>query len=106
MTSPGLLPSLVSRSDLVVSLLPYVHHVAVAKACIAHGKHMVTTSYVSDAMRALDSRAREAGIVILNEIGLDPGIDHMSAMRVIDGVRDRGGKVTAFHSYCGGSLGK
>lgn len=101
-TAPAALSSLVSGSDLVVSLLPYIHHVSVAEQCLAHRKHMVTTSYVSPAMRALDPDAKAAGIVILNEIGLDPGIDHMSAMRVIDDVRSRGGTVTGFHSYCGG----
>jgi saccharopine dehydrogenase-like NADP-dependent oxidoreductase len=93
---------LVAEHDLTVSLLPYAHHVSVAKMCIAHGKHMVTTSYVSDAMKALDGEARGAGISILNEIGVDPGIDHMSAMRIIHGVRAKGGKIVEFRSYCGG----
>ena len=73
---------LIQESDLAVSLLPYIYHVQVANACINHGKNMVTTSYVSDAMQELDAQARDAGIIILNEVGLDPGIDHMSAMRV------------------------
>jgi saccharopine dehydrogenase-like NADP-dependent oxidoreductase len=92
----------VAAHDLSISLLPYVHHVRVADLCIRHRKQMVTTSYISPAMRALDGPAREAGILILNEIGVDPGIDHMSAMRVIHDVQARGGKVTAFSSYCGG----
>lgn len=92
----------VKGADLAVSLVPYAFHPVVAKMCIEHKKNMVTTSYVSDAMKALDEPAKAAGITILNEIGVDPGIDHMSAMRVIDGVRKRGGKVVAFRSYCGG----
>ncbi len=96
------LEKLVADHDLTISLLPYTYHVAVAKLCIKHGKHLVTTSYVSPAMKALDQPAKDAGILILNEIGLDPGIDHMSAMRIIHDVKERGGKVTSFMSYCGG----
>lgn len=92
----------VAEADIVVSLLPYTHHLTVARHCLELRKHLVTTSYVSDEMRKLDTPARSAGILFLNEIGLDPGIDHMSAMRVIDGVRARGGLVTGFRSYCGG----
>ena len=88
--------------DLAVSLVPFTFHPVVAKHCIAHGKHMVTTSYVSAAMQELDAGARAAGLTILNEIGVDPGIDHMSAMRIIDDVRRRGGRIVAFRSYCGG----
>jgi saccharopine dehydrogenase-like NADP-dependent oxidoreductase len=95
------LDSLVESHDLTVSLLPYSYHVMVAKMCIKHKKNMLTTSYVQPAMRALDSEAREAGILILNEIGLDPGIDHMSAMRIIDKVHEDGGEVEAFYSFCG-----
>ena len=72
---------------MVVSLVPYAYHVSVAKFGIKHKKHVVTTSYVSDAMRALDGDAKKAGIILLNECGLDPGIDHMSAMRMIHAVR-------------------
>jgi saccharopine dehydrogenase (NADP+, L-glutamate forming) len=96
------LGQLVAEHDLTISLLPYTYHVRVAKHCIRHRKHMVTTSYISPEMRGLDAAAREAGITIMNEIGVDPGIDHMSAMRVIDDVKRRGGTVTAFSSYCGG----
>lgn len=95
------LEKLVSDADIVVSLLPYMYHVKVAERCINYGKHMVTTSYVSDAMRALDKKAREGEVIILNEIGLDPGIDHMSAMKIIHTIHDRGGKVKSFSSYCG-----
>ncbi|MDY6876368.1 MAG: saccharopine dehydrogenase C-terminal domain-containing protein [Chloroflexota bacterium] len=96
------LSDLVAQADLAVSLLPYIYHVQVAEQCIHHHKHMVTTSYVGDAMRALDDAAQEAGVILLNEIGLDPGIDHMSAKRIINHVHETGGKVKSFCSYCGG----
>jgi saccharopine dehydrogenase-like NADP-dependent oxidoreductase len=92
----------VAQSDLVVSLLPATHHVTVARLCIEMGKLMATTSYVSPAMRALDAPAREAGLMLLNECGLDPGIDHMSAKKIIDEVQGAGGRVVAFSSSCGG----
>jgi saccharopine dehydrogenase (NADP+, L-glutamate forming) len=97
-----MLEKLISKSDIVISLLPYTYHVKVAQFCLTHRKHLVTTSYVSQEMKALNQDARESGILILNEIGLDPGIDHMSAMRIIDDVHQRGGKITSFRSYCGG----
>ena len=95
------LEKLVSESDLTVSLLPYTYHVKIAKLCIKHKKHLVTTSYVSDKMRALDNEAKKTGVLLLNECGLDPGIDHMSAMRVIHEVEEKGGKVTSFKSSTG-----
>ncbi len=95
------LDNMVASHDLSVSLLPYAHHVMVAKKCIAHKKNMVTTSYVKPAMKALDEEAKAAGIIILNELGLDPGIDHMSAMRIIDTVHNKGGKIIDFYSLCG-----
>jgi saccharopine dehydrogenase-like NADP-dependent oxidoreductase len=96
------LQQLIKDSDIVISLVPYTHHVKIAKYCIDQQKHLITTSYVSQAMRELDDEAKEAGILILNEIGLDPGIDHMSAMRIIHDVQKKGGKVVSFQSYCGG----
>ena len=96
------LDALVAAHDLTVSLLPYTYHVKVARHCLKHQKPMVTTSYVSDAMRELDSEARAVGIMLLNEIGLDPGIDHMSAMAIIHRVQADGGEVLSFMSYCGG----
>ena len=92
----------VKDTDVVISLLPWIHHLAVAKLCIKHKKHLVTTSYVSPAMRELDKDVRAAGLLFLNEIGVDPGIDHMSAMQIIHGVQGDGGKVASFRSYCGG----
>jgi len=91
----------VSNADIVVSLLPYTYHVKIAEICIQHKKPMVTTSYVSDAMRALDKNAKAAGILILNECGLDPGIDHMSAMRIIHDIEKNKGKVVSFRSTTG-----
>ncbi len=96
------LAKVVGEHDLAVSLLPAPLHPIVADLCIKNRKHMVTTSYVSEKMNALDGPARDAGVMILNEIGVDPGIDHMSAMRIIDDVNKRGGKVVSFKSYCGG----
>jgi len=95
------LDRLIAEHDITVSLLPYAYHVMVAKKCISHGKNMVTTSYVKPEMKALDSAAKEAGVLILNELGLDPGIDHMSAMRIIDHVHNLGGKIEEFYSLCG-----
>jgi saccharopine dehydrogenase (NADP+, L-glutamate forming) len=98
----GGLEAFVAECDLAVSLLPFNFHPVVARQCIAQRKPMVTTSYVSPAMQELDQPARAAGVTILNEIGVDPGFDHMSAMRVIDAARLRGGRIVAFRSYCGG----
>lgn len=95
------LKKLVIDHDLVVSLLPYTHHVKVAKLCIQHQTNMLTTSYVSEEMYALDAQARKAGIIMLNEIGVDPGFDHMTAMRIIDKVHEQQGKVEEFYSLCG-----
>ena len=92
----------IAGADLVVSLVPYGFHPTVARHCIALRKNLVTTSYASDALKSLDADARRAGITLLNEVGLDPGIDHMEAMRVIDEIKARGGTVLGFTSYCGG----
>lgn len=99
---PEKLEKLIQDHDLAISLLPAPLHPVVAECCVRHNKHMVTTSYVSPKMRSLDQAARKANLILLNEIGVDPGIDHMSAMRVIHGVRQRGGEVVSFKSYCGG----
>ncbi len=96
------LDALIADHDLTVSLLPYVHHPAVARLCVERRRQMVTTSYVKDEMRALDGAAREAEVILLNEIGVDPGIDHMSAMRVIDRIRKGGGTLVSFTSNTGG----
>jgi saccharopine dehydrogenase-like NADP-dependent oxidoreductase len=96
------LEKMIQDADLAISLLPAAYHVKVAELCIKHQKQMVTTSYVSPQMKALDGPAKAAGVMCLNEIGVDPGIDHMSAMRIIHGVEEKGGKVVSFMSYCGG----
>ena len=92
----------VKNADIVVSMLPARFHIEVAKDCISFGKNMVTASYVSDEMQALDEKAKAKGLVFMNEIGVDPGIDHMSAMQVIDRIRDKGGKMILFESFTGG----
>lgn len=96
------LAALVGSHDLAISLLPWTHHLRVADLCLKLGKHMVTTSYVSEGMKKLAPAVRDKGLIFLNEIGVDPGIDHMSAMKVIHQVEAEGGKVLHFHSYCGG----
>ncbi|KAG6488659.1 hypothetical protein ZIOFF_049908 [Zingiber officinale] len=92
----------VSEVQVVLSLLPASFHANIAKACIEHKKHLVTASYVETTMSSLDERARSAGITVLCEMGLDPGIDHMMAMKMIDQAHIRGGKIKSFTSYCGG----
>ena len=101
-TDPEKLAEIIADHDVAVSLLPWQYHPQVARACLDESKHMVTTSYVKDEMMALDQEAKEKGIILLNEIGVDPGIDHMTAMRVIDRVHAEGGEITTFQSYCGG----
>jgi saccharopine dehydrogenase-like NADP-dependent oxidoreductase len=92
----------IQKADIVISMLPAHLHIEVAKDCITYKKHMVTASYISDAMQSLDAAAKENNLVFMNEIGLDPGIDHMSAMKVINEIRDKGGKMLLFESFCGG----
>ena len=96
------LSQLIAEHDLVISLVPYSYHPLVANHCLQKGKNLVTASYVSAEMAAFDQDAKDQDLVFLNEIGLDPGIDHMSAMRIIDDVHARGGKIRHFRSYCGG----
>ncbi|CAL2077091.1 saccharopine dehydrogenase family protein [Tenacibaculum sp. 190524A05c] len=92
----------IQKSDIVISMLPAHLHIEVAKNCIEFNKHMVTASYISKEMKALDEEAKQKGLIFMNEIGLDPGIDHMSAMDVIDRIREEGGKMLLFESFCGG----
>jgi saccharopine dehydrogenase-like NADP-dependent oxidoreductase len=96
------LSGLVAGHDLVISLVPYSYHPLVANHCLEKLKNLVTASYVSEEMTAFDAEATKRGLIFLNEIGLDPGIDHMSAMRIIDDVHARGGKIRYFRSFCGG----
>ena len=92
----------IQKADIVISMLPAHLHIEVAKDCIVYKKHMVTASYISDAMKQLDAEAKQNNLVFMNEVGLDPGIDHMSAMKTIDEIRDKGGKMILFESFCGG----
>lgn len=96
--------SLIEESDIVVSMLPAAMHVDVARECIRFKVPMVTASYVSEEMRALDKQAKDAGIILMNEVGVDPGIDHMSAMKMIDEARDSGATLELFESFTGGLL--
>jgi len=96
--------SLISSHDLVISMLPAYMHLEVAKDCLAHGKHMVTASYISPEMLALDQEVRNKNLIFMNECGLDPGIDHMSAMKVIDSIREQGGEMLLFESFTGGLI--
>lgn len=92
----------IENSDIVISMLPARFHIKVAEDCIVHKKHLVTASYISPELLALDEKVKESGLVFMNEIGLDPGVDHMSAMQVIDCIRDKGGEIILFESFCGG----
>jgi len=92
----------ISKADLVISMLPARMHYLVAKSCIRFKKDMVTASYVSDEVRDFHQEAKENGTILLNEVGLDPGIDHMSAMKVINELKESGAKLTAFRSSTGG----
>jgi len=92
----------INRADIVISMLPAALHLNVAKDCIRYKKHLATASYVSKEMAELDAEAKAAGIILMNEIGLDPGIDHASAMKVIDHIHSQGGELISFKSYCGG----
>ena len=96
------LDRLIRDCDLAVSLLPATEHTRVARGCLDHNKHVATTSYISPEMKALDAEARQRGLTFLNECGVDPGIDHMSAMRVIHAAERAGERVVSFRSYCGG----
>ena len=92
----------IKNADIVISMLPAHLHIEVAKDCITYKKHMVTASYISDAMQSLDAAAKENNLIFMNEVGLDPGLDHMSAMKIIDEIKDKGGKMILFESFCGG----
>ncbi|HQW40805.1 MAG TPA: saccharopine dehydrogenase C-terminal domain-containing protein [Flavobacteriales bacterium] len=94
--------ALIAKHDLVISMLPATMHLDVVKDCIALRKHVITPSYVSNELWALDTEIKAAGIIALNELGLDPGIDHMSAMRILDRIREQGGRIDAFESHTGG----
>ena len=94
----------IEKADIVISMLPARFHIDVANDCIELKTNLITPSYISPEMKALDQAAQDAGIIIMNEIGVDPGIDHMSAMKIIDEIKSKGGKVTSFKSFCGGLI--
>ena len=92
----------ISNADIVISMLPASMHFIVAKDCVRLKKDLVTASYISKEIADLDESAKKAGVLLLNEIGVDPGIDHMSAMAVIDDIKEKGGQIISFKSFCGG----
>lgn len=94
--------ALIQDSRMVISLLPAALHIHIAKLCLQHNKHLGTASYISDEMKALHLAAKDKGLIFLNECGLDPGIDHMSAMQMMDAIKAEGGVINSFESYCGG----
>jgi saccharopine dehydrogenase-like NADP-dependent oxidoreductase len=93
---------LIKNTDLVISMMPPFLHIHIAKDCLLYGKHLLTASYADEQIKALENDVKAKGIVFLCEMGLDPGIDHMSAMQIIDNVKAKGGKITSFESHCGG----
>jgi saccharopine dehydrogenase-like NADP-dependent oxidoreductase len=98
----GKVSALVQESVLIVSLLPAALHIHIARLCLSYKKNLATASYISDEMKALDQEVKSNHLVFLNEIGLDPGLDHLSAMQMMDVIRAEGGEITGFESYCGG----
>ncbi|RBR09410.1 hypothetical protein FVER53590_29422 [Fusarium verticillioides] len=92
----------IAKHDLVISLVPFVHHAAIVRSAIKGKTNVVTTSYVSPAIRELEDKAKAAGIIVLNEVGVDPGVDHLYAIKTIGEVHEKGGKILEFYSYCGG----
>ncbi|PLX14318.1 MAG: saccharopine dehydrogenase, partial [Marinilabiliales bacterium] len=92
----------IQNTDIVISMLPARFHHLVAERCVEFGKHMITASYVSPEVKALNKEAIEKDLLLLNEIGVDPGIDHMSAMKVIDEIKAKGGELISFKSSTGG----
>ena len=94
--------ALIAKHDLVISMLPHFMHMDVLRDCLRLKKNVITPSYVPEDLWPLDAEFKAAGLVVLNEMGVDPGIDHMSAMRILDALRAKGARIEAFESYCGG----
>ena len=94
----------IAQSDIIISMLPAKFHILVAKECLKHRKSLLTASYISDEMNELDQEVKKAGLIFMNEIGVDPGIDHMSAMKIIDQIKDDGNELVSFKSYTGGLI--
>lgn len=101
-TDEAALDKEVAKVDVVILLIPYIYHALVVKSAIRNKTNVVTTSYILDALRKLEPEIKKAGITVMNEIGLDPGIDHLYAVKTIDEVHQAGGKIKSFLSYCGG----
>ena len=93
---------MIEKADLVISMLPAALHFLVAKDCVHFSKNLLTASYMDDSIRSLEKEIREKGLIFIGEMGLDPGIDHMSAMKMIDEIKNKGGKIVSFISHCGG----
>lgn len=96
--------ALIASASVVISMLPAIFHLTIAQDCLALGKHLITPSYVSEAMRDLHEEAVSRGLIFMNEVGLDPGIDHMSALQAINHLRENGCRITSFKSHCGGLI--
>lgn len=96
------LANVISRCDITISLLPWTFHIKAAELCLKYNKHFVTASYVSEGIKKLDNEVKHKNLIFLNELGLDPGIDHMSAMKLIDKINSEKGKIIHFYSYCAG----
>lgn len=94
--------ALIAKADIVISMLPAALHITVAQDCLALKKNLVTPSYISDAMQAMAKDVEDAGLIFMNEMGLDPGLDHMSAMQLLDELKAKGATITGFASHCGG----
>jgi saccharopine dehydrogenase (NADP+, L-glutamate forming) len=98
------LQDLISKADIVISMLPPSFHFTIGKFCLAYRKHLIHASYISEEFQQLDKDVAAAGLSFIGEMGLDPGIDHMSAVEMIDSVKNCGGKITSFISHCGGLI--
>ena len=103
-TNDFLRRELIEKSDLVISMMPPFLHIHIAKDCLYYSKHLLTASYADDAIKAMAAEAKSKGIIFLCEMGLDPGIDHISAMQIIDDIKSKGGDITSFKSHCGGLI--
>jgi saccharopine dehydrogenase-like NADP-dependent oxidoreductase len=103
-TNPAEREPLVKRADIVISLMPPTLHIYLAKDCLKHKKNLITSSYISDEMKEMDQAVKDAGLMFMCEMGLDPGIDHMTANKIIHSIQRVAGSITSFKSYCGGLI--
>ncbi|MBK7957073.1 MAG: saccharopine dehydrogenase NADP-binding domain-containing protein [Bacteroidetes bacterium] len=98
------LTPILEKIDVAISMVPAMYHMNIAVLCLQYNKHLITPSYISEDMQSLHEAAEEKGLIFLNEMGLDPGIDHMSAMKIIHSIHARGCEISSFKSYCGGLI--